>query len=237
MPYRRRGVRSWRWACLAVLLVGVSSWFRGVIRSSCGVAVCLPSSFACRLVRFSSLRLVWRLVAHSPCPAGSGGAACLLISSWSYCSRGAWLVVVLGHLVVLVPSHLIVLLVPSGEAFILVSGSVSLWGHRRWFARCGGVACLRFPWFRFVSRLVERGRFGFSFHPGGSGWAAVPVLPSWGRCLLAPASSGDVAMPFSPAPYHPMAAGYGLRAVSSIVFVVCFLFPGAIVIISFCLPG
>lgn len=85
---------------------------------------------------------------------------------------------------------------------------------------CGSRGCVS------SCRLVERGRFGFSFHPGGSGWAAVPVLPSRGRCLLAPASSGDVAMPFSPVPYHPMDAGYGLRAVSSIVFVVCFLFPG-----------
>lgn len=47
-----------------------------------------------------------------------------------------------------------------------------------------------------------------------SGWAGVPVMPSRGRCLLAPASSGDGAVPFSssafpPAPYHPMAAGRG----------------------------
>lgn len=77
---------------LAVLLVGVSSW-RSVIRLSCGVAVCLPSSFACRLVRFSSFRLVWRLVACSPmsCWLGRRGVLARLIvvvaghGAGSYC--------------------------------------------------------------------------------------------------------------------------------------------------------
>lgn len=54
--FARGGCRVLRFCSLASRRGG------GVIRFSCGVAVCLSSSFACRLVRFSSLRLVWRLV-------------------------------------------------------------------------------------------------------------------------------------------------------------------------------
>lgn len=161
------GVRSLRGPGLAVLPVDVSSW-RGVIRLSCGVASCLPLSFACRLARFSSFRLVWRLVARSPCPAGLCAVACLFVSSWSCCSRGAWLVVVPGRLAVLTR---------------LVSGCSSrLVGRGVMFVSYG----VSFP------RLGERGGFGFSFYPGGGGGAAALVLSAPGRdaCLSSLSSGG-----------------------------------------------
>lgn len=81
----RGGCRFLRFCSLASRCGG------GIIRLSCGVAVCLSSSFACRLVCFSSFRLDPRLVARSPCPSSLGGVACLLIPSCPFFScRRAW---------------------------------------------------------------------------------------------------------------------------------------------------
>lgn len=86
VPYHRRGVSSWRVSGLVVLLVS-SHRGRSVIRLSCVVAWCLPSSFACRLVHRLALRLVRRLVLRCPCEPDF--VACLLVSS-DCSSRLVW---------------------------------------------------------------------------------------------------------------------------------------------------
>ena len=161
---------------LAVLLVGVSSW-RSVIRLSCGVAVCLPSSFARRLVRFSSLRLVCRLVACPSCPAGCGGGACLLVPSclffsWGVAVRGA------GASCRDCPSHL----------WLLFSCRVA-WRRARiarrlvLSSRCSSRGAGRLLLLVLSRRLRMVG--GSRLVVSGAG-VCLPSLPSW-----------DVAMPFS----------------------------------------
>ena len=162
--FARGGCRVLRFCSLASRRGG------GVIRFSCGVAVCLSSSFACRLVRFSSLRLVWRLVclfyhalrvraawracsSHRVCSSRGGGRCrswcrgvlpCLPVSSdLLFSCRRSWRLV----------SRL-------GEHLVGVSSSMMYPLRRR-----GVLAAPR----GFVSshRLVERGGFGFSSHLGG----------------------------------------------------------------------
>lgn len=75
---------SWRGSCLTVLLVLVSSHRgRSVLRLSCGMAACVSSSFAYRLVLLlvvSSRLAVSSLVSFSDALRAVGGA-CLLVSS------------------------------------------------------------------------------------------------------------------------------------------------------------
>ena len=158
----------------------------------------LASSFACRLVRFSSLRLVWRLVVCSSCPAGWGGVACLLVSSWSFFSC-----CVAGRPFSSRAASRSRLVVASRWRIVIGDLPVAVALHA-----CGS------PGLRLVSRLVERGGFGFSYYHrrewiGDGSRLAVsgPVL----ACLL---RRRGRAMPFSssefpPAPYRPMAAGRG----------------------------
>lgn len=86
MPYRRRGVRSWRVSGLVVLFVGVSSWRRShsfVLRRGGMLALILcpsPPSASRPFVSYGVSLLV------PPCPAGWGGGACLLIQSGSFFS-------------------------------------------------------------------------------------------------------------------------------------------------------
>ena len=209
---------------------------------SCGVAVCLSLSFACRLVRFSSLRLVWRLVACPSCLAGWGGVACLLFSSgllfscrraWrSFSSRSRLVERLVG-----VSSSM---MCPLRRRGVLAYPIVSVLLRGAWLSVVPGrlVVIVRLisgcssrvvwrgvvPVSLVVSSHPSRGGgevFGFSFYHGGSGWAVVPVVPPPHGVLACLGAVGDGAMPFSssafpppPAFYHPMAAGHVLRAVS-----------------------
>lgn len=164
MPYRRRGVRSWRVSGLVVLFVGVSSWRRRhsfVLRRGGMLALILcpsPPSASRPFVSYGVSLLV------PPCPAGWGGGACLLIQSGSFfsCSvacRGA------GASCRACPPRLICSSCAFGRGVSFLVSWCSSRGRVviddvpvavAWRA-CGSLG--------FVSshRLVERGGFGFSF--------------------------------------------------------------------------
>ena len=216
----------------------------GVIRFSCGVAVCLSSSFACRLVRFSSLRLVWRLVclfyhalrvraawracsSHRVCSSRGGGRCrswcrgvlpCFPVSSdLLFSCRRSWRLV----------SRL-------GEHLVGVSSSMMYPLRRR-----GVLAAPR----GFVSshRLVERGGFGFSSHLGGERMGggsrhavSEPVL----ACLDAVGDGGNAVLIIGVPACSLSSYGCGAcgRAASSPppiwLIVACFLVPGAVALAS-----
>lgn len=175
VPYRRCGVRSWRVSGLVVLLGSISSWMRRhsfILRRGGVLALILRLSSRPLLVPPS--RGASRCSFPHVLRAGAAGSA--YSSHRGRSSRAAW------RGVRSRPVRCLVLV----SSWRLVGVSSSVICPLRW--RCMLAAprgC--------VSSLVSwSGEASASrIIPDGSGLAAVLVLPSRGRCLLALMPSGD----------------------------------------------